>query len=110
MGVAKAGLLLVALGKPADLTKEQEYLGSQNHQEVKVGGQGVEGGVDVHGCEGGTTHEVAAAAAAVGAGELDGHEYGKDGGLEEEQDLYLNPQVRDDCGDPAELETALNWH
>lgn len=90
--------------------KEQEYLGNQNHQEVKVGGQGVEGGVDAHGCEGGTTHEVAAAAAVVGAGELDGHGCGKDGGLEEEQDLYLNLQGRDDYGDPAELETVLNWH
>lgn len=89
--------------------KEQEYLGNQNHQEVKVGGQGVAGGVDVHGCEGGTTHEVAAAAAVAGAGELDGHGCGKDGGLGEEQDLYSNPQGRDDYGDPAELETVLNW-
>lgn len=77
---------------------------------MKVGGLGVEGGVDAHGCEGETTHEVAAAAAAVvGAGELDGHGCGKDGGLEEEQDLYLNLQGRDDYGDPAELETVLNW-
>ncbi len=88
--------------------KEQEYLGNQNHQEVKVGGQGVDG-VDVHGCEGGTTHEVAAAAAAAVAGEFDDYGCGKDGGLEVEQELYLNPKVRDDYGDPAELETVLNW-
>lgn len=90
--------------------KAREYLENRNHQEVMVGGQGVEGGVDGHGCEGETKHEVAAAAAVVGAGELDGHECGKDEGLEEEPDLYLNQQDQDDYGDPAALETVLNWH
>lgn len=53
-----------------------------------VGGQREEGDVDGHGCVGGTTHEVAAAVAVVGAGEPDGHGCEKDEGLEGEQDLY----------------------
>lgn len=73
-----------------------------------VGGQGEEGGVDGHGCVGETMHEVATAAAVVGAGGLDGHGCVKDEGLEGEQDLYWSLQVQDDYGGPAELETVPN--
>lgn len=52
-----------------------------------VGGQGEEGGVDGHGCVGGTMHEVVAAVAVAGAVELDGHGCEKDEGREGGQGL-----------------------